>query len=271
MTPVPRDILLVGTGNVASHLARALAPRIVAVAGRNTGHADALARQCAIPASISLENISALQPQIILFSVADSAIAQVARQTGRLEHAPVVAHTSGSIPMQVLEPISPRYGVLYPLQTFSAGVDVEMCKVPFFTEASETSVHSIIDGVASGISPHVYHADAGERQRLHIAGVLSSNFTIALLDITRRVLSEAGYSLDVVRPLVEATVAKAFGQGPQNAMTGPARRGDMEVVRKHLAALDGLDRDTYLVLTRQILAMFNKDCYEQDKLRPYPD
>ena len=124
------------------------------------------------------------------------------------------------MPKEVLEPLSPRIGILYPLQTFSKGVDVDMSRVPFFNEAAREDDLALIDAIAASISTSVHHADATHRQVLHVAS-LHINFTNVLLECVDSILGEAGYSLDVVRPLLEATVNKAYEVGPHAAQTRP--------------------------------------------------
>ena len=254
---MPRDIVLIGSGNVATHIAGAVRDRIHTVISRNYDNAALLADKIGSCASSSFNSVADIRPDIILISVADNAVADVVAAVGRLCYGPLVAHTSGSVPKEALSPISVRTGVLYPLQTFSRHVPVDMKCVPFFTEATDINDYEILDGLALSISEIVHHADASKRRRLHIAGVFSSNFTVALLEITNKVLAESGYPLDTVRPLVEATVAKAFRTGPYAAMTGPAVRGDKAVMDLQSSGLCGIDRKIYDLLSEYIIETHN--------------
>lgn len=249
----PTGIVLVGAGNVASHLAKALAPHLSGIYSRNTVHAKALAEAVGVVESGDLTQVGNTSPKIVIVSVADKAVADVAAAIGTLAGKPLIVHTSGTIGMEMLSQVSERVGVLYPLQTFSAGTPVNMAEVPFFTETAFVKDHDIVDAVARLISQHVYHADASHRRVLHIAGVFTSNFTNILLESTQEVLAEGGYGLEVVKPLIEATVAKAFAVGPHAAQTGPARRGDFEVINRQEAALPDHLREVYNTLTNLIL------------------
>lgn len=249
----PLGIAIVGSGNVAAHLAQALAGHVAVVASRNTDHARALADAAGIPAACGLADLAALAPKAVIFSLADHAMADAVAAVGDLPGQPVVMHTSGTLPMQTLAPVSPRYGVLYPLQTFSRNVGVDFRRIPVFTEGADAATLAVIDGLASLLSGTVRHADARQRGVLHIAGVFSSNFTNALLEIVQGILAAEGYPLDTVQPLVEATVAKAFACGPHAAQTGPAVRGDADVMGRHLEKLSGLPRDIYALLSDYII------------------
>ena len=246
-------MVLVGSGNVATHIAHALAPWLSGIYSRNAAHAAALAAQVGVAASGSLTDVAASAPAVIIVSVADKAIAEVTDAIGTIGSNPLIVHTSGTVGMEALSAVSPRTGVLYPLQTFSAGTPVDMASVPFFTETACEADLDTVDSIARLISQHVYHADAAHRRVLHIAGVFTSNFTNILLECVQTVLKDGGYGLDVVRPLIEATVAKAFAVGPHAAQTGPARRGDFAVIDRQEAALPPHLKEAYRVLTDLIL------------------
>ncbi|MCM1067289.1 MAG: DUF2520 domain-containing protein [Muribaculaceae bacterium] len=253
----PNDIAIAGCGNVASHLARALQGRVGYIANRTPANAEALAASIGAEA-LRYDELRERKPAMIIVSLADHAVADVVRAIGRLDYDPLVVHTSGTLPKEVLEPISRRVGILYPLQTFTKDCHVDMARVPFFNEAASVEDLGIIDSVASSISTSVHHADAAKRKSLHIAGVFTSNFTNILLEGVERVLAPEGYDLDVVRPLLEATVEKAFAIGPHAAQTGPARRGDLAVIKAHEQALPDDLRAVYHILSEAILKSHSK-------------
>lgn len=252
-------IAFAGSGNVATHLAVGLhnaGCEIVAVASRQTDHARVLADKVGAAA---VGNVGCLPSDVdfIIISASDTSVAEISDslpQTGG-----IVVHTSGSVPVSALTRRHARAGVLYPLQTFSKDVPVDIAAVPFFTEGSDAATHAAIDRLARNLSQNVYHADSDHRRYLHIAGVLSSNFTVYLLEQCRRVLSEGGYPLEVVRPLVGATLEKAFAVGPHDAMTGPARRGDLAVIEaQYKLAPDDL-KPVYRLISEQIYKTYNQD------------
>lgn len=249
---------VVGAGNVATHLAVGLdraGVDIAAVCSRDPAHAARLAEKvgaavCARPANVPSD------VDLVLVAVSDSSVAEVSAQLPEIRG--IVAHTSGSVPLERLSERHARAAVLYPLQTFSRDVPVNLSEVPFFTEATDDSVLGSVDAIARMLSEHVYHADSRRRAHLHVAGVLSSNFTVYLLEECREVLSRAGFPLDVVRPLVGATMSKAFAVGPHEAMTGPARRGDLAVVERQAAMLSGPSAEIYRLISEQIYGMYHE-------------
>ncbi len=261
LTPHYR-VAMVGSGNVATHLVRSLANDpaidICAISSRHAENAFSLADEISKPdCATDFESIAQSRPDIIIVSVADGALKSVVDKIGPINSNPLVLLTSGTMEKEILEYISPRTGVLYPLQTFSKNTPVDLSKVPFFTEAATPDDLFIADWLASRMSSHVYHADSAKRGILHIAGVFSSNFVDILLESVEKILQEGGYDLSTVKPLVEATVAKAFDVGPHQALTGPAKRGDMEVVALQHSRCPEELKDSYRVLTQLITKFHN--------------
>lgn len=249
---------------MASRLAEVIASdsdyRIAVVASRNIDHARGLADKLGkdVDATDNLAGIATYHPDIVLVSVADNAIADVVRGIGTLDYNPLILHTSGTLNRVLLEPVSKRTGVLYPLQSFTKGRQVDIRKVPIFTEAEDESDHPTVDALARAISEKVEHTCPEQRKTLHIAGVITNNFTNILLEQVEKLLADAGYDLDVVRPLAEETVAKAFALGPHAAQTGPAKRGDREVIAQHIDALPDRLKPIYSALSELIITTHNE-------------
>lgn len=253
------SLAIVGAGNVASHLAKAFdrAPgvNLVAVVSRSLKSAREAAG-CLdkdVVASNDYAILRVLRPDVVIVSVADKALAEVVEKIGMLDYAPLVLHTSGTMPKEMLTPVSERTGIMYPLQTFSRTAEVDMTSVPFFNEAAVAKDLAVVDNLASSISRSVHHADEAHRLILHIAGVFSSNFPNILLECTADILAHAGYGIEVVEPLVRAMIDKAFAIGPHAAQTGPARRGDLAVIESQKAALPPDLSNIYAVLTEKII------------------
>lgn len=260
-------VAIVGSGNVATHLARGLAGagmEVCAVFSRNPGHAARLAQLLGGGTSWydDFSRLESCGADAVIVSVADNALESIAASLPDLGDVPVF-HTSGTVGMEVLSCASSRYGIIYPLQTFSREVAVDISAVPFFTEGCNESTLAVADSIAGKLSAKVAHADAPRRRVLHVAGVLSCNFPNFLWECVEELLAKAGYPLDVVEPLVRATVDKAFSVGPHASQTGPARRGDIEVVEQHAASLDAPLDSVYRTLSEMIMQKHND---EQNKL-----
>lgn len=239
-------IAVVGTGRVASALVRTISEGGFCRLRQYGRSGDVLPLgQLAHDASGGLD--------AVVVAVADSAVAAVAEQLGRLEGNPLCVHTSGSVDMGVMAPMSSRIGVLYPLMTFNRSTPVTCADVPFFTEACDSAVLERVDALAamfSAIAPR--HADTAVRRTLHLAGVFTNNFVNVLLESTERILAADGLTLECVRPLLEATVANAVASGPHDSQTGPAVRGDRATIELQLDSLPAELKDVYRSLTTLI-------------------
>lgn len=247
---------MVGAGNVASHLAPALsfsgACEVVQVYSRHIESALALADR--IPGATATADVGTVVPDadIYLISVADDAIAPLAEVLPKGDA--LYLHTSGSVGMESLAGLSERYGVFYPLQTFSRDVELDMAEVPLFIEGSTDEVESEIRGFAGQLFRSVYHADSDTRKKMHIAAVFGCNFTNYLWTLAAELLARDGLPFEVLRPLLEETLRKAFVNSPAASQTGPAARGDRRVIDGHLSLLDGREKEIYSLLSDCIMS-----------------
>lgn len=232
-----KRISFAGAGNVAWHLANRLKAKgfsISRIWSRDIANAQSLAGSCGAEAC---EDISSLgqETDLIIIAVADKAIAEIAAGLGHYEG--MLVHTAGSVPMDILAKHAENYGVLYPLQTFSKGIPVDLHSVPFFTEASSEELLQALNLVAQSLSAKVHFADSRQRLMLHTAAVFANNYTNLMYVISHDILSGSGLPADALHPLMLETARKAVSGDPLSMQTGPARRNDTPTLEKHLAAL----------------------------------
>ncbi len=254
-------IVIIGSGNVATHLAAGFEKAgcdIVQVYSRSASHASRLAGALSGAEPIDSLDDLIVDADLYLIAVADAAVADIAAHMPRVNG--IVAHTSGSVPLDALDGVAERTAVLYPLQTFTREAQVVLDEVPFFTEASDEDALRCIDDYAHLLSPRVYHADSRRRKTLHIAGVLSCNFVNYLWDCTAQVLAADGYDFSVVEPLIRATLDKAVALGPRASKTGPAMRCDAAVMQSHMQLLDSPTAALYRDLSNAIIKTHKLDC-----------
>ncbi len=237
MSHARQKITVIGAGNVAGHLAPALVKKgylILEIFSRSGQTARELA---AVTGSLPKSFPDRINPEadIILLALGDDAIPRVLEQISPCTQ--LLVHTAGSVSSDVLAPCSSRYGVLYPLQTFSRNRRLELSQVPFFVEGNNGESLSLIKAMAESLSPRVIEADSETRLMLHIAAVFSSNFQNHLYRISEELLRKEGIPFSHLEPLLRETLDKAMEIGPGQAQTGPAVRRDSAVMEKHLARL----------------------------------
>ena len=91
--------------------------------------------------------------------------------------------------------------------------------------------------------------------------VYVSNFVNVMLQIGEKLLSTKSLDISILEPLVKETINKAFKMGAENALTGPARRHDMETINKHIELLNDNveEKKIYELLTDYILKKYCKN------------
>lgn len=232
------EVLVVGTGNVGSHLYKAFS-------------------QAGIRAGIVSSRANVFPPaELYIISVKDDIITEVAQKINPLVGA-TVAHTSGSVPLQSLEEALPGHhdiGVFYPLQTFSKDIEMQYDEIPFLIEGSGEVVTEELTTLARRVSHNVMEAGSAERAHYHLAAVLSCNFTNHLCTLAERYLSTKNLDFRMLLPLLQQTVSKLNYTSPREAQTGPAARGDNKVIESQLERLTEFPdiAEIYRLLTRSI-------------------
>jgi len=230
---------MVGAGNLATHMARALVyagNELVQVYSRTADSAVVLSRLLGCEAVTDVGDIVD-DAELYVLAVKDSALESVAAEVCRGRERAVFVHTAGSMPISLFAPYARRYGTIYPMQTFSKTKQVDFSEIPCFIEASDDATLMLLHDVCSQISSKVFRLTGDDRAFLHLAAVFACNFANHCYDVASRILSERGIGFDVMLPLIEETAEKVRRMTPSEAQTGPAVRFDRNVMDKHLALL----------------------------------
>ncbi len=187
----------------------------------------------------------------------DDAIQQVAEQLTTNEK--IVVHTSGSVPLDLLRSASVHYGVLYPLQSFTHGRQVDFSDIPLCIEASDEATKTRLLALAGKLSHDVRLIDSSQRASIHLSAVFASNFSNLMYLLGEEVLEKAGVSFDILLPLIRETAGRLTGHDAREMQTGPAVRNDRETIKKHLQLLsnDPSKREIYDLLSKYIIKEFN--------------
>jgi len=232
-------IVLIGAGNVATQLGIALTDagyRVSQVYSRTKRSASLLAKKIKAAAITDLAKIDETAA-VYIIAVKDDAIAEVAKKL-RLEHG-IVAHTSGSVSMDVLKKASKNYGVFYPLLTFTKDKKVDFKTVPICIEGSNKATSTTLQYFAKSISSNVQLINSDQRKVIHLAAVFACNFSNHMYAIADDILKKNKLSLDILKPLIEETALKIRDKSPAKVQTGPAVRGDKKTMEGHLKMLSG--------------------------------
>lgn len=246
-------VVFIGAGNLATHLALSMhrvGMTIVQVYSRTMTHASELSGRLNCPWTISLAEIRD-DADLYVFSLKDTALEEVIPQVP--SNGGLWVHTAGSMPMHVFAGYTERYGVFYPLQTFSKGRDISLEHVPFFLESYREEDLKLLRRAASALSDQVVILSSEKRKKLHLAAVFACNFTNHMYVLAGKILEEEGLSSKLLLSLTDETAAKIHDLSPLAAQTGPAVRYDENVMNKHLEMLgDPIMKEIYKLLSESI-------------------
>lgn len=241
-------IALIGRGRVATHLMKAV---------RQAGH------EVVSVNSRTLEELPE-RADIYIIAVKDSALQDVACQATKGRDDQLFVHTAGSMPLTIFEGCCQHYGVLYPMQTFSKEQPVNFQEIPLFVEATDAETLIKIRSFAESLSAHVYELSTADRRYLHLAAVFACNFVNHCYALAADVLAQKGLPFDVLLPLIDETARKVHQLHPTDAQTGPAVRGDQNVMRAQAALLDSRAKTIYEQLSQSIQE--HQEQYDQLRL-----
>jgi predicted short-subunit dehydrogenase-like oxidoreductase (DUF2520 family) len=250
-------IAVAGIGNLGWNLALQLHDRgytVRQIITRKTNRRQKFAKR--IDAEID-ESIADLQPKIDLLFVCipDDQLKPFIQSIKRDDVA--IVHCSGFTGL--IENENNPVGVFYPFQTFTKYFSVEWNDIPIFIEGSEKELRKTLRKIAEDLSQNVMEVSFEQRKMLHIAGVFGANFTNHLIYLIKGILDSQKLPLDVMKPLLDETIRKAFDHGPAGAQTGPAKRQDKKVIEQHLKQLETEKtlREFYDLFTRNIQKEYN--------------
>ena len=187
----------------------------------------------------------ASESELILIAVSDRAIAEVAASI--LQTKAIIFHPSGILtslrggfslhPLKALPPVGEPSDLRDALLVFE-GAHREIAK-------------RIADAAGARL------AEIAPQQKVlyHAAAVFGSNYVAALLDIAEELIG-IDHARDDLAALAQSAIDNWLAHSDARRFTGPAARGDREVIERHLAALQGNPRlaELYKLLAERILA-----------------
>ena len=247
------NIVIIGTGNTATVLGRKLKQAghtIVQVAGRKPAPAVLLAAELNASSCTTAAGLHR-DASLYLLAVSDNALAGIPKEW-KLPNR-LLAHTAGSVSIEVLKGSSDTYGVFYPLQSLRREIR-EIPEIPLLVDGNNDTAREQLQSLALSISPHVSVAADEQRLQLHLAAVLVNNFTNHLYALAEKYCKENGLDFHYLLPLIKETATRLDRFSPQQLQTGPAIRNDTDTIARHLALLkeDDTLMEIYKLITKSI-------------------
>lgn len=246
-------IAILGSGNVAYHLAKMFNEKNIPISqifGRNEKDLQEISEQFEIPFSTT----ELADAELYFIAVNDDAVAAISKNIKNQNS--LVAHTSGSLPKEILEG-NYRKASFYPLQTFSKSKMLQYSEIPFFVEAENEADSQILENLALKISEKVMKSDYEKRKYIHLTAVFACNFVNHLFARAKEISDSQQIPFHYFLPLIKETTSKIEKIEPKLAQTGPAIRNDEKILQLHEALITEEEHlKIYQVMNESIKKMY---------------
>lgn len=256
-------VSIIGSGRLGTALAVALAGRgysIRALVARRAQKARHAARLLDVDVqALAAKQLHLLRPaDVFLITVPDDQIASVARELSKLTHTAVALHTSGALSAEVLAPLRERgwrIGSVHPLMSVSdAREGGAALRGGYWSVEGDKTALRLAKTIVSDLGGKSFSIRSEDKPLYHAAAVMVSGNVTALFDVALEMLVQCGLTRKTARsvllPLIASTVHNLETKDPAEALTGTFSRGDLETVKRHLAALKTKDLADALNLYR---------------------
>jgi len=246
------QIVIIGSGNVAYHLAKAFVQNKILLAqifGRNEKDLNKISEELNIP--YSTEKLE--DADLYIICVSDNSVEEVSKIISKKDC--LVAHTSGSLPKEILTG-NYRKASFYPLQTFSKSKELDYSNIPFFIETENEEDKKLLFELASKVSKNVMESTHEKRKYIHLTAVFACNFVNHLFSKAKEISDSQEIPFDYFLPLIDETVQKIHEIEPKSAQTGPAVRNDKRVLQLHEQLLKDESLEIYKTMNHSIKKMY---------------
>jgi predicted short-subunit dehydrogenase-like oxidoreductase (DUF2520 family) len=258
------DLCIVGPGRLGTALATQLQrvyDCVDTIVARHSSIAKAIALAEKVDATAKELDAADFEQTVTWLCIPDAAIAPVAKTMAQRRdwRGKIVFHSSGALNSDELKPLRDKGATVasvHPMMTFAPDAKTPLTGVVFALEGDTKAVDAArrLVGALQG-SEFVI---AKENKVLyHAFGSFLAPLLVTTLFTGEKIGEQAGVPQKMLRAamqrIVSQTIDNYFKLGAEASFTGPFVRGDVEVIRKHLAALDATQRDAYIGLVRAAL------------------
>jgi predicted short-subunit dehydrogenase-like oxidoreductase (DUF2520 family) len=249
---------LIGAGNLGSHLAHSLTAKgcRLSCIYKKTKY-----QGLAAPITDDLNKL-VQESDFIVIATQESKIEEAARALAASSQpaGKVVFHTANALTSDCLVSLKKKAAFtasFSPLQTFAAfdpacGANV-FEGVYFLTEGDPEAV-AMAEEIAALLKANVMKVDKEKKVFFHIAAVAASNFLISILKLAERQLHKTAKpgeqpDIAILLPLIRQTLKNVEDNGIDASLTGPFKRKETGIIRKHLELLEQDEAALYKALT----------------------
>jgi len=233
-------IAVIGLGNVGHHLTNALAHnsdfQLFVFTKKNTA---AQKEYFSEPVNfLSQKEMHNILPRFCFLTVQDDKIVEATHALPEnWKKRSTIIHTSGIHSFDLLKKHCNSYGLFYPLNSFSKKIPFDWHEVPVFIDASKQEDKIALKNLAQSLGARALDNDDKTREHLHLTAVMVNNFTNHWFGLADNYLKNKDIPFNYLLPLIRTTVQKLNFDSPEKMQTGPAIRGDVNTIKKHLALI----------------------------------
>ena len=147
----------------------------------------------------------------------------------------IMAHSSGTVSIEAIHPKHGRSAIFYPLMSIKSDSSFDLDTIPFCLEAKNEKDVDELRSFAQRIQLNYRFLNSSERAKIHLAAVISQNFSNHLYHWAWNTLKEENIDFEILKPLLLQHLKGLESQvDPALKQTGPAVRGDQQTIKNHL-------------------------------------
>lgn len=173
------------------------------------------------------------KPDAVLLAVPDDQILQVALSLP-LDLTLIIP--SGSFDFDSLP--HPNRMVIWGIYSFILGTPIDYQRVPFCIESTPGAGTDVLHAIMESWKDQIHITTQEQRTHAHMAAVFSNNFVTSLYQTSFDILKEQHLPFDLVLATIQQLAEKLNTEVPERLQTGPAKRNDLNTLKKHLALLE---------------------------------
>ena len=227
--------------------------------------------------SNGLSELQVAQSGIIFITVQDDKIIDAVKALLNFKiRDKFIFHVSGSKDagiLGLLEKEGAYTAGLHPLQTFPHPfTPVKKWEKIIWSFQGNNRCYDVANFIVKKLKGRLLHLTAEQKKALHIAGIFSANYVVGLLALAEQILEKAGVSdipaHEILQPLLQGVTANYKNAEATDILSGPLKRGDVDVIQKHIEYLKVTEGpvDLYKALAQSILTNKNFSISKRDKL-----
>lgn len=240
------EVTIVGPGAVGGALVKALVNTGIPVRSIVTRSPQRQSIFPAIPKQLASELKRETTGNLFFLAVPDDQIAPLAKrlagQYPALFRGRSVVHCSGflnSDELKPLEKVGATTASFHPIQTFTKGASATRLAGITISLEGDPVLVSRLEGLVQRLGSTPLPLDQEQKSVIHVSAVFLSNYLVALGGLANRLIGEAIPNAPdgILRPLLLQTASNLASHAPEEILTGPVSRGDVNTIDSHLKLL----------------------------------